>query len=144
LYFASEIETVVQIDAAVIRSKVLRGLEQPAPPGLVTSLSEMRWTTLRARSPIDDTIELLTPRPISAITEVIAGSRWCFGPKAGTDLDYPAWLRCSNSHVTTALSLDVRWDLWVDYPPGRAMIDAGIARVLDRPGWEARQVYPPT
>jgi hypothetical protein len=138
----SEVETVSRIDAHVIRSAVVRELEQSAPPGLVTSLSELWWTSVRARSPIDDTVELLTPEPVSAITEVIDGSRWCFGPKAFSVAGPPAWLRASNSHFTTKLLLEVYWDLWRDCPSGRALVDAGVARVLARPGWESRQLYP--
>jgi hypothetical protein len=138
----SEVETVSRIDAAVIRSAVAGGLEQPAPPGLVTSLSELWWTSVRARSPIDSAIELLTPEPVSAVTEVINGARWCFGPKTFSAVGPPAWLRASNSHFTTKLLLEVYWDLWRDYSPGRALVDAGVARVLARPGWESRQLYP--
>lgn len=138
----SEVATVSRIDAPVIRSAVVRGFEQPAPGGLVTSLSELWWTSVRARSPIDGTIELLTPEPVSTVTEVIDGARWCFGPKAFSAVGPPAWLRASNSHFSTKLLLEVYWDLWRDCAPGRALVDAGVARVLARPGWESRQLYP--
>lgn len=138
----SKVETVPMIDAAAIRSAVARGLEQPAPAGLVTSLSELWWTSVRARSPIDDVIELATPEPASTVTEVIGDARWCFGPKAFSAAGPPARLRVSNSHFTTKLLLEVYWDLWREYPPGRTLVDAGVARVLARGGWESRQLYP--
>ena len=136
------IHTFPEIDAAVLRDAVTRGLEQPVPAGLVTSLSELWWTSVRARSPIDDTIELIMPWPASTVSEVINGARWCFGPTALAVAGPPATLRASNSHFATQLLLEVYWDLWREYPPGRALIDAGIARVLARPGWESRQLYP--
>ena len=138
----SEVDTVPTVDAAVIRGAVVRGLEQPARPGLVTSLSEVWWTSVRARSPIDDVIELATPEPSSTVTEVIGSARWCFGPTAFGVARPPVWLRASNSHFTTKLLLEVYWDLWREYPPGRALVDAGIARVLARGSWESRQLYP--
>lgn len=140
----SKCEIVPRIDASTIRNEVVQGLDEPAPPGLANSLSMLWWTAVRARSPIDNAFELLAPEPVAPIAEVIDSARWCFGPKSGSIIGRPAWLRCLNSHFTTEMILEVHWNLWVDYPPGRAMIDAGIARVLDRPGWEARQVYPPT
>ena len=134
-FTVSEGETVSQIDAAAIRSAVLQGLEQPAPPGLVTSLSMMTWRSTHAKSPIDDTVELLTPHTVSPVSDLVDGSRWYFGPKTAV-VGPPASLQCINSHFSTDLLLEIKWDLWADYPPGRAMVDAGIARVLARPGWE--------
>jgi hypothetical protein len=136
------IDTVPEINAAVLRGAVARGLEQLAPTGLVTSLSELWWTSVRARSPIDDTIELIMPWPSSTVTEVIDGARWCFGPTAFAVAGPPARLRASNSHFATKLLLEVFWDLWREYPPGRTLVDAGVARVLARGGWESRQLYP--
>ena len=126
---------VLSINAATIRSAVLQGLEQPAPPGLVTSLSIMTWECTRAKSPIDDTVELLTPHTVSPVSDIVDGSRWYFGPKTAV-VGPPARLECINAHFSTEMLLEIKWDLWADYPPGRAMVDAGIARVLARPGWE--------
>lgn len=138
----SETETIEAIDSAALRSVVMRGLEEPAPVGLVTSFSEMWWASVRARSPVDDVIELSVPEPISTITDVIDDARWCFGPKAFSVSGRPAWLRISNCHFTTQILLEVYWDLWREYPPGRALVDAGVERVVARGGWEARQLYP--
>jgi hypothetical protein len=136
------IEVVPQIDAAVLGGAVTRGLDQPGPAGLVTSLSELWWTSVRVRSPIDDVVELCMPWPASTVSEVIDGARWCFGPAALAVAGPPARLRASNSHFATELLLEVYWDLWREYPAGRALVDAGVERVLARGGWESRQLYP--
>ena len=68
-------------------------------------------------SPIEDTIELLTPAPVPPISEVMDGLRWYFGPKAGSVVEEPAWLQCSNGHFSTELLLPVKWDLWVATRP---------------------------
>lgn len=108
----------------------------------MTSLSEMWWTSVRARSPLEDVIELCVPEPASTVTEIIDGARWYFGPTAFSVAGPPAWLRASNSHFSTKISLEVYWDLWREYPPGRAFVDAAVARVLGRSRWESRQLYP--
>lgn len=136
------VEVVPEIDAAVLRAAVTRGLDQPAPAGLMTSLSELWLTSVRVRSPIEDAIELSMPWTASTVSEVIDGARWCYGPTALAVAGPPARLRASNSHFATELLLEVFWDLWRECPPGRTMIDAGIERVLARGGWEARQLYP--
>ena len=47
--FTNPVQEVVSTnDAAAIRSAVLRGIEQPAPPGLVNGLSMMQWACVRA------------------------------------------------------------------------------------------------
>jgi hypothetical protein len=141
--FNADVSRLPTLDVAAIRGEVVRELDQPAPAGLVGSLSQMWWTSVRARSPLDDDIELATPYPATALTETIDGARWCFGPLTLGNVPAPAWLRASNSHVATKILLEVYWDLWRDYPPGRAIVDAGVARVLGRGGWTALQLYPP-
>lgn len=132
----SVVELVTSIDEAVIRSAVTRRLDQPAPHGLVTSLSMLWWTSVRARSPNEEIVELIVPVPVvSTVSEMLDGARWFFGPTSGI-AGPPARLRATNSHFTTTLVLEVYWDLWIGYPAGRALVDAGVARVLSRPGWE--------
>jgi hypothetical protein len=131
------------VDTTVIRSEVASALELPAPPGLVTSLSQMWWTSVRARSPIDDIIDLATPFPSTAFTERIDGACWCLGPTTSSLVGPPAWLRATNSHVSTKILFQVYWDLWCDFPPGRALLDAGMERVRSRGGWQFYQLYPP-
>jgi hypothetical protein len=138
----SVVTRVGTIDESVIRRMVERGLEQTAPVGLVTSLSELWWTAVRARSPIDDVIELAAPLPSSTVSEVIDGARWCLGPTSFGVAGPPAWLRASNSHFATEITLEVYWDLWIGNSAGRAFIDEGIARVLARGSWQCRQVFP--
>jgi hypothetical protein len=141
--FDSHVSRLPSLDAAVIRDEVVRELEQPAPTGLITSLSQMWWTSVRALSPLDEEIELATPYPTTALTESIDGARWCFGPVTRGNVAAPAWLRANNSHVAIKILLEIYWDLWCDYPPGRALVDAGVSRVLARGGWTGLQLHPP-
>lgn len=136
------ISNLPMVDTTVIRSEIVRGLEQPAPPDRVTSLSQMWWTSVRARSPLDDIIELATPFPSTAVTELIDGARWCLGPATVGNAGPPVWLRATNSHVSTKILLEIYWDLWYGYPPGRALLDAGVQRVQSRGGWQCYQLYP--
>lgn len=131
------------VDTAMIRSEIARELEKPAPPGLVSSLSQMWWTSVRARSPIDGVIELATPFPYTAVTELIDGARWCLGPATGIAVGPPAWLRATNSHVSTKILLEIYWDVWCGYPAGRALLDTGLQRVQSRGNWQFYQLYPP-
>jgi hypothetical protein len=130
------------IDDVAIRETVARRLSQPSPPGLVISLSEIWWTGVRARSPVCDEIELAAPDPVPVVSEIIDGERWCFGPTTSGQAGIPVWLRGTNSHFTTEISLEVLWDMWIGFPAGRALVDEGIERVLARGGWEYRQYFP--
>jgi hypothetical protein len=103
----------------------------------------MWWTSVRAMSPLDDEIEIATPYPTLALTENIDGARWCFGPVTRGNVAAPAWLRASNSHTAIKILLEIYWDLWCDHPPGRALVDAGVSRVLARRGWTGLQLHPP-
>ena len=136
------LETIPEINPAVLREAVTRGLDQRPPPGLVTSISELWWTSVRARAPVEEAVELVMPWPASTVSEILEGVRWCFGPTALAAVGPPARLRATNSHFGTELLLEVFWDVWRDFPPGRALVDAGVARVLARPGWQSRQLYP--
>ena len=130
------------IDAAAIRDGVAQGLAQPAPAGLITSLSELSCEGVRVRSPLSDAIELNAPDPTSTVSRVIDAERWCFGPTNYGQAGPPATLRARNDHFTTEISLEIFWDLWVGFPAGRVLVDAGIERVLARGGWAARQYFP--
>jgi hypothetical protein len=141
--FQADVRRLPIIDAAVIRDELTHALQEPAPSGLVTSFSQMWWTAVRALLPLDEEFELLTPTPAVALTEIIDRAIWCLGPRMTGFSAPPAWLRATNSHHSTKILLEVYWDLWRDYAPGRALLDAGIARVLARGGWEARQLHPP-
>jgi hypothetical protein len=141
--FNGDITRLPTIDAAVIAGEVARELEQPSPAGLVASLSQMWWTSVRARSPLVDDFELATPLPCTVLTELIEGARWCLGPVTFGSAGPPAWLRATNSHFATKILLEIYWGVWCDHAPGRALLEAGIARVLARGGWTALQLHPP-
>ena len=104
--FDAEVSKLPALDAAVLRDEVARALEQPAPSGLITSLSQMWWTSVRAMSPIDD-IELVTPAPAVPLTEIIDGACWCLGPRLHGFPGPPAWLRATNLHHATKILLEV-------------------------------------
>jgi len=132
----SLIEDVVELDDVVVRGAVMRGLEQSAPPGAVTTLSELHWTAVRALSPVTEPIALaVTGRPVSTVSEVVHGQRWYLGPTSGI-AGPPARLRAVNDHVATRIQLEIFWDLWIGHTGGRALVDAGVSRVLARAGWE--------
>lgn len=131
----SMVEVVPELDEVVVRRSILRGLDQAAPPGAVTALAELRWTAVRALSPITEPVALeVAGRPVSTVSEIIDGRRWYLGPTSGT-AGPPARIRAVNDHFATRIQLEVFWDLWIRQPGGRALLDAGISRVLTRAGW---------
>ena len=134
----SSVESLPTVDTSVIRHAIERSLDHAAPAGAVTTLSELQWTTVRALDPVGEPIQLeVTGDPVRTVSEVIGGQRWYCGPTAGR-AGPPCWLRAVNDHFGTRFELSVFWDLWIGYGPGRALLDAGIARVLARPGWTRR------
>ncbi|MCL2715757.1 MAG: hypothetical protein FWD68_14555 [Alphaproteobacteria bacterium] len=137
------IHTVSEIDATVLRHAANLGLAQTPPAGRVVSLSEILIRGSRVLSPLQERIALFAPEPESAVSEIVDGERWCCGPAVESLAGPPAWLFAVNNHVTIEIRLEIFWDLWVGFPPGRAMVDAGIGRVLMRGGWTARQYFPP-
>jgi hypothetical protein len=133
----SAFEAVPAVNAEVIRRAITRELAQPAPVGSVTTLSELAWTAVQVRAPTTEPIELdVAGRPCSTVSQLINGERWYFGPRIGGNAGPPARLRAVNDHFSTYIQLEIYWDLWIGVPEGRALLDAGIARVLARPGWE--------
>jgi hypothetical protein len=135
-FASSAVEDLPLVDAAAIRWAITRGLDQAAPPGSVTTMSELKWTAMRALAPNTDPIALeVTGRAVSTVSEMIDGQRWYCGPTSGT-AGPPARLRTVNDHFATRIQLSVFWDLWIGHAAGRALLDAGISRVLARAGWE--------
>lgn len=131
----SVVEDVPEVDRAVVRHSIMRGLDQPAPPGAVTALAELQWTAVRALSPVTEPIALLVAgRPVSTVSEITDGHVWHLGPTLGT-AGPPARIRAVNDHFATRIQLEVFWDLWIGHATGRALLDAGISRVLARAGW---------
>jgi hypothetical protein len=132
----SVVEALPVVDADSVSRAIARGLDQPAPPGALTTLSELKWTAVRALGPTTDPIALqVTDIPVSTISEIIDGQRWYYGPTSGT-AGPPVRLQAINDHFATRLQLAVFWDLWIGHVAGRALLDHGVSRVLARPGWE--------
>jgi len=131
----SSVESLPIVDTAAIRHAIEPSLEQETPVGEDKTLSELRWTTVRARDPVGEPIQLeVTGDPVATVSEVIDGQRWYCGPTAGR-AGPPCRLRAVNDHFGTRIELSVFWDLWIGHASGRALLDAGIARVLAQPGW---------
>jgi hypothetical protein len=131
----SAAEELPVLDAGSISRAIGRGLDQPAPPGAITTLSELKWTAVRARAPISDPIALqVTDIPVSTVSDIIDGQRWYYGPTSGT-AGPPVRLHAINDHFATRIQLAVFWDMWIGHAAGRALLDLGIDRVLARPGW---------
>ncbi|MBA3392014.1 MAG: hypothetical protein H0T89_05185 [Deltaproteobacteria bacterium] len=135
-FSGSVVDTRQVIDGATVRDAIARALDQQAPAGRVTSLSELRWTAVRALAPFAEPVVLAVPAtPVATVSELVDGVRWYLGPTTGI-AGPPARLRATNAHFTTSFTLDVFWDLWIGQPQGRALLDAGTARVLARAGWD--------
>jgi hypothetical protein len=132
----SVIEELPLIDAAAVRRAIARGIEQPAPPGVVTSLSELKWTAVRALALTTEPIVLdVTGGTTSPLSQLVDGQRWYCGPTIGA-AGTPARLRAVNDHFATSIQLEILWDLWIGHSDGRALLEAGVSRVLARPGWK--------
>jgi hypothetical protein len=127
------IETAPQLDAVTIERWIERAVEQRCPSeGHFTAFGEMTWTMLRARMPHVGVAELTDGhRLLPSVFGSIGGELWAYGP-AGGNLPYPAWLRAENSHGLTEIHLELYWDVHATRPAGRALVDAGVARVLAR------------
>lgn len=135
-FTSSIVEELPEVDAAAVRRAIAQALEQSGPHGSVTTLAELKWTAVCALTPTVAPIALeVTGRPVSTVSEIIDGQRWYCGPTSGT-AGPPARIRAINDHFATRIQLDVFWDLWIGHAAGRALLDAGISRVLARGGWE--------
>jgi len=131
----SVIEELPSIDADAVRGAITRHLEQSAPPRVVATLSELKWTAVRALAPTVDAIALnVAGRPASTVSKVVDGQRWYFGPTGGP-AGLPARLRAVNDHFATQIQLEIFWDLWIGPADGRHLLEAGVSRVLARAGW---------
>jgi hypothetical protein len=135
-YSNSVIEELPLIDPDAVRRTIARGMEQPAPPGAVTTLSELKWTAVRALAPTIEPITLdVAGKTASTVNQLVDELRWYCGPTSGV-AGPPARLRAVNDHFATSIQLEIYWDLWIGHPDGRALIEAGVGRVLARTGWE--------
>lgn len=131
----SVVEEFPVIDARSVSRALAKGLDQPALPGAIATLSELKWTAVRALAPTSDPIALeVTGISVSTVSEIVDGHRWYYGPTSGT-AGPPFRLHAINDHFATRIQLAVFWDLWIGHAAGRALLDLGIDRVLARPGW---------
>jgi len=132
----SVIEELPSIDTDAVRRTIARGVEQPAPPGAVTTLSELKWTAVRTLAPTVEPITLdVAGRTASTVSQFVDGQLWYCGPTSGV-AGPPARLRAVNDHFVTSIQLEILWDLWIGNADGRRLLEAGVSRVLARPGWE--------
>jgi hypothetical protein len=132
----SIVEDLPVIDTGSVGRAIAQGLDQPAPPGAIATVSKLKWTAVRALAPTTDPIVLqVTDIPVSTVSEIIDGQRWYYGPTSGT-AGPPVRLHAINDHFGTRILLAVFWDLWIGHAAGRALLDLGVARVLARPAWE--------
>ena len=129
-------EELPLIASDAIRRTIARGLEQPAPPGAVITLSELKWTVVRALAPTNEPIALdVVGKTASTVNQLVDGQRWYCGPTSGV-AGPPARLRAVNDHFATRIQLEIYWDLWIGHTDGRALLETGVGRVLARAGWE--------
>jgi hypothetical protein len=132
----STVTEIHDIDRAAICDVVARGLDQPAPAGFMTTLTELRWTAVRALAPTIEPITLdVAGRAAPTVSQLIDGQLWYCGPTSGV-AGPPARLRAVNDHFATSIQLEILWDLWIGHPDGRALVETGVSRVLARAGWE--------
>lgn len=132
VFSASREQIVPRLDRATLAHWISEATAQRCEPPLVTALAEMRWTSTRARIPIDQPFVVKDgPLELRARIEDRAGARWALGPDRAR-LPAPVTLRASLELGAPRLVLTIHWDLWVDRP---ALVDAAVARVLARPGW---------
>lgn len=131
----SAVEHCPRVDTDAVRKTVTRGIEQPTPKGCITTLSELKWTSVRALAPTDEPVVLdFAGRSASPVSEVIDGHLWYCGPTSGL-AGTPARLRAVNDHFAVSIQLEVLWDLWIGQVDGRLLLEAGVSRVLARAGW---------
>jgi hypothetical protein len=129
-------EELPLIDPDAVRRTIARGIEQPAPPGAVITLSELKWTAVRALAPTGEPIALdVAGKTASTVNQLVDEQRWYCGPTSGV-AGPPVRLRAVNDHFATRIQLEVYWDLWIGHTDGRAVLEAGVDRVLARAGWE--------
>ena len=122
-----------ELDHATIARWVGAAESQPCGNGHVAVLTEIQWTAVRARVPVDGPFVVKDGHDqLDTYVEENDGVRWAFGPLESL-VPSPVWLRAPVWGGAPRISLAPRWYLWVDHP---ALVDAGVARVLARPGWK--------
>ena len=129
----STTDIVSELGAEAIGRALNAAVGQPAPTGMVTGLDTLWWTAVKARSPDRE------PLPLAVGTHQMVppsrsegGALWYLGPSgiAGP----PVRIIVTSTHWIVTMKIDVFWELWISNAAGRAMVDAGLARVRAR-GW---------
>jgi hypothetical protein len=132
------VDTAPRLDGATVARWVAGALDQHCPIAEhLVVFDELTWTAVRVRVPVAGSIRVTFPGGVApSQLDTVAGVSWALGPMVGP-VGAPACLRAVNEHGVTSIDLALFWDLWIDHPAGRALVDAGGARVLARGrGWQ--------
>jgi hypothetical protein len=121
------------IDAATLARWVETALDQtcPAEHHLV-AFGELTITAVAVAIP--DGVEIALHYPGGPLLPAIyrdGETERALGPTNGP-VGPPARLRAVNDHGVTRIELGLYWDLWIEHPQGRALVEAGVTRVLQR------------
>lgn len=119
---------LARLDANEVETTLL-----PALTGPSIGLDRLIWTAVKARSPTPQAEELAVgTHRMTPPARAEGGTLWYYGPSgmAGP----PVRITVSSTHWIVTLHVDVFWDAWISDPAGRALLDAGLARVHAR-GW---------
>jgi hypothetical protein len=130
-------ECIARLDRAALQAYLERALDQRCPVvGHVTSLGSLTWTAVRARLPVRAQLVLRHgTHTLAPGTEQRNDGEWVSRPGLSA-VGHPAQILAYNEHYAASITLSILWDLWFRHPAGRALVDAGIARVLARGrGW---------
>lgn len=129
-------EVSSQLDAATVAGWVDRALDQKCSlDGHLVAFTEMTWTIVRLLIPVQQQIGVrYAGGSVTSVIETIEDDQWALGPVLGP-VGPPARLRAVNDHGSLRIHLSLLWDLWIDRPEGRALVERGVSRVLNRGGW---------
>jgi hypothetical protein len=125
------------IDAATLAQWVGAALEQSCEPEThVVAFAELTFTAVAVRIPSGVEVALSYPGgPLQPCVVDQDEGQIALGPIGGP-VGAPIRLRAVNDHGVTHIELGLYWDLWIEHPQGRALVEAGVSRVLQRArGW---------
>jgi hypothetical protein len=142
--FSNAIEEVVAtLDVDAVERWISRSLAQSCEGNAAIAFAEMIWTVVRARLPAAQVAVHDSGGPIRPVLESTGETVWAVGPMRAWNVGAPVHVRATNDHGITAITLGLLWDVWATHPASRALVDAGIARVLARgSGWTVTRALP--